>query len=131
MGYNFIDCNREQAYLLPPDLKEWLPEGHLGWFILDVVDQMDISDFYKKYRLDGCGQAAYEPSMMVSLLLYAYCMGERSSRQIERLCEMDVAFRVIAANQRPDHSTINRFRQNRLYQFDSNLELPDFPAELK
>ena len=64
---------------------------------------MELKGFYGKYRKDGCGQAAYEPSMMVSLLLYAYCMGERSSRQIERLCEKDIAFRVITGNQKPDH----------------------------
>lgn len=112
MGYNFIACNREQSYLMPPSLKEWLPEGDLAWFVMDAVGQMDSKGFYGKYREDGWGQAAYEPSMMVSLLLYAYCMGERSSRQIERLCEKDIAFRVIAANQKPDHSTINRFRQD-------------------
>lgn len=111
MSYNFIECNRHQSYLMPPSLKEWLPEGDLAWFILDAVDQMDLKRFYGKYREDGWGQAAYEPSMMVALLLYAYCMGERSSRQIERLCEKDIAFRVITANQKPDHSTINRFRQ--------------------
>ena len=110
MAYHFIECNREQSYLLPPSLKEWLPEGDLAWFILDAVGQMELKGFYGKYREDGWGQAAYEPSMMVALLLYAYCLGERSSRRIEQLCEKDVAFRVITANQKPDHSTINRFR---------------------
>lgn len=111
MAYNFIECNRDQAYLMPPSLLEWLPEGDLAWFILDAVGQMDLGAFYQKYRTDGKGQAAYEPSMLVALLLYAYCLGVRSSRQIERLCERDIAFRVMAANQRPDHSTIARFRQ--------------------
>src|SRR3989304_763440 len=111
MGYNFIECNRSQGYLLPPSLEDWLEEGHLAWFILDAVEQMDVKGFYGKYREDGWGQAGYEPSMMVSLLLYAYCLGERSSRRIEWLCEKDIAFRVISANQKPDHSTINRFRQ--------------------
>lgn len=111
MAYNFIESNRDQTYLMPPSLREWLPEGDLAWFILDAVDQMDLTGMYLKYRSDGKGQAAYEPSMMVALLLYAYSLGLRSSRQIERLCERDIAFRVIAANQRPDHSTIARFRQ--------------------
>lgn len=111
MGYNFIECNREQEYLLPVSLKEWLSEGDLAWFIIDAVEQMDLIGIYNKYRLDGKGQAAYEPSMMVSLLIYAYCMGERSSRKIERLCERDIAFKIIAANKVPDHSSISRFRK--------------------
>lgn len=111
MAYNFISCDRGQKYLLPPSLLEWLPEGDLTWFILDAVEQMEVGDFYKKHRSDGWGRAAFEPSMMVSLLLYGYCMGERSSRRIEQLCERDIGFRVIAANQRPDHSTIARFRK--------------------
>jgi len=73
---------------------------------------MELETFYARYRDDGWGNAAYEPSMMVSLLLYAYCLGERSSRRIERLCERDIGFRVIAANQVPDHSTIARFRKD-------------------
>ena len=98
-------------YLMPPSLKEWLPESHLAWFVMDAVDQMDLSIFYEKYRADGWGHCAYEPSMMLSLLLYAYSMGERSSRQIERLCETDRAFRIVTTNQKPDHTTISRFRQ--------------------
>lgn len=69
MGYNFIECNREQIYLLPPSLRDWLPEEDLSWFILDAVNKMDLSEFYRKYRPDGRGQAAFEPSMMLSLLL--------------------------------------------------------------
>ena len=96
---------------MPPDLKEWLPEGDLSWFILDATEQMDLKAFYRKYRTDGQGNTAYEPAMMVSLLLYAYCLGIRSSRKIEQMCTRDIGFRVIAANQDPDHSTIARFRQ--------------------
>ena len=110
MAYNLIECNREQMYLMPVSLKDWLPEGHLAWFILDAVEAIDLSKFYLKYRADGWGRAAYDPQMMVSLLLYAYCLGVRSSRQIERGCEVDVAFRVISGNLRPDYSTICRFR---------------------
>ena len=111
MPYNFIECNREQMFLMPPSLTDWLKEGHLVWFILDAVAQIDLKGFYQKYRVDGWGHVAYEPGMMVALLLYAYSLGERSSRQIERLCETDIAFRVVAANQKPDYSTICRFRQ--------------------
>jgi len=96
--------------LLPPSLCEWLPEDHLAWFVLDAVDEIDLSAFYGAYRVDGWGRAAFEPAMMVALLLYAYAVGERSSRGIERRCREDVAFRVITANRIPDHATIARFR---------------------
>lgn len=111
-GHNFRPLDRDQNYLFPPSLKDWLPEGDLAWFIIDAVSQMDLEAFYAGYRADGWGNAAYEPSMMVSLLLYAYCLGERSSRRVERLCERDISFRVITANQVPDHSTIARFRKD-------------------
>jgi transposase len=94
---------------MPPDVREWLPEGHLAWFVLDAVEEMDLSAFYGAYRADGHGRAAYEPSMMVAVLLYAYARGVRSSRAIERACEEDVAYRVLAANQKPDHATLARF----------------------
>jgi len=109
MGQNFIACDREQAFLLPPDVREWLPESHLAWFVIDAVEEMDLAVFYTAYRADGHGRPAYEPAMMVALLLYAYARGMRSSRAIERACEEDVAYRVIAAQQRPDHATIARF----------------------
>ena len=108
---NFIECNREQQYLLPSALQDWLPPKDLAWLIIDAVDAMDLSAFYKKYRADGKGQAAFEPSMMVALLLYAYSLGVRSSREIARLCERDIGFRVIAANHSLDHTTISRFRK--------------------
>jgi transposase len=107
---NFLLCDRDQELLLPPSLREWLPEDHLAWFVLDAVDELDLGAFYAAYRDDGWGRAAFEPQMMVALLLYAYAVGERSSRQIERRCREDVAFRVITANRVPDHATIARFR---------------------
>ena len=94
---------------MPPDVRDWLPEGHLAWFIIDSVEAMDLAAFYGPYRQDGHGRPAYEPSMMVALLLYAYARGVRSARAIERACEEDVACRVIAAQQKPDHATIARF----------------------
>lgn len=112
MAQNFLACERDQQYLMPPSLREWLPEGHLAWFILDAVAEMDLSAFYACYRDDGWGRAAYAPEMMVALTLYSYCLGERSSRRIERRLGEDIAYRVIAANQSPDHTTIARFRQH-------------------
>jgi transposase len=111
MPQNFLTCDREQESLLPPNLRDWLPEDHLAWFVLDAVASMDLEAFFGAYRRDGHGRAAHDPAMMVALLLYAYCKGQRSSRGIERGCVEDVAFRVITANQVPDHSTIARFRQ--------------------
>jgi transposase len=110
MAYNFLACNREQPFLLPPDLRDWLPQGHLAWFILDVVDQLDLDPFYRQHRDDGHGHPAYDPKLLLGVLLYGYCMGVRSSRQVERRCHEDVAFRVLAGNQTPDHVTIARFR---------------------
>jgi len=112
MAYNFLPCDRNQAYLLPPSLTDWLPEDHLAWFVLDAVEQIDLSQFYKKYRTDGVGNSAFHPSMMVALLIYSYCTGERSSRKIEKHCQTDVAYKVVTANQYPDHSTISRFRKD-------------------
>jgi transposase len=107
--HNFLPCDRDQELLLPPGVREWLPEDHLAWFVLDAVEEIELSAFYDAYREDGCGRAAFEPGMMVALL-YAYAVGERCSRGIERRCREDVAFRVITANQLPDHATIARFR---------------------
>jgi transposase len=109
MPQNFIECDREQSFLLPPDVRQWLPEGHLAWFILDTVEQMHMAAFYGPYRADGHGRAAYEPSVMLAVVLYAYARGVHSTRAIERACEEDVAFRVLAANQKPDHATLARF----------------------
>jgi len=109
MGQSFIACDREQAFLMPPDVRDWLPEGHFAWFVVDAVAAMHLGEFYAPYREDGRCRPAYEPSMMVALLLYAYARGVRSARAIERGCEEDVAYRVIAAQQKPDHATIARF----------------------
>ena len=111
MAQNFLSCDREQDFLLAPSVREWLPEGHLAWYLLDVVERLDLDAFYGEYRADGSGRPAHDPGMMVALLLYAYCVGERSSRRIERRCVEDVPFRVIAANRAPDHTTISRFRK--------------------
>jgi transposase len=110
----FKSCDRKQMLLLPPSLLDWLPEGHLAHFILDVVEQLDLSKIYASYKGDGRGQPPYEPRMMTALLFYAYCTGVPSSRQIEKKTFEDVAFRVIAANRHPDHDSICEFRKRHL-----------------
>jgi transposase len=109
MAQNFIDCDREQAFLMPPSLRDWLPEDHLAWFVIESVGRLDLEAFYAAYRADGHGRAAYEPSMMVGLVLYACSTNVRSSRAIERHCRQDIAYRVITGNRVPDHATIARF----------------------
>src|ERR687885_3046386 len=81
MGQNFVACDREQAFLLPPDVRDWLPEGHFAWFVIEAVAQMDLAAFYGAYRQDGHGRAAHDPAVMVALLLYGYARGLRSSRR--------------------------------------------------
>src|ERR671935_499572 len=109
MGQRFVACDREQSFLMPPDVREWLPPRHLAWFVIDAVAEMELDGFYAAYRVDGRSRPPSDPAMMVALLLYAYARGIRSSRVIERACEEDVAFRVLAAQQRPDHATLARF----------------------
>lgn len=98
-------------FLLPPSLRDWLPADHLAWFVIDIVAELDLTGFYRSYRADGRGGAVYDPAMMLAVLFYAYCTGERSSRRIERRLIEDVAYRVLAGNQTPDHATLARFRQ--------------------
>jgi transposase len=110
MAYNFLRGDRDQPFLLPPDLRDWLPADHLAWFVRDVVDQLDLAPFLRCYRADGHGHPAYDPRLLLGVLLYGYAIGVRSSRQIERRCIEDLAFRILAGNQLPDHVTIARFR---------------------
>lgn len=110
MGINVRAVDRDQQFLMPPSVAEWLPEGHLAWFVLDVVAELDLAAFYGGLRDDGRGGAAYDPAMLLAVLVYGYCVGERSSRRLEARLVEDVAFRVISANQRPDHATLARFR---------------------
>jgi transposase len=109
VAYNFIPCDRDQPFLLPPSLDDWLPKDHLARFVVDAVGVLDLSRFYARRRQDGWGRAAYDPAMMVALLIYAYATGTRSSRGIEGRLVEDIAFRFIAANHCPDHATIARF----------------------
>ena len=114
MDRKFKQCNRDQMYLLPPSLRDWLPGGHLAYFIIDLMDHLDLSEIHASYGGDGRGQPPYNPAMMTALVLYAYCVGKPSSRKIERATHEDVGFRVIAANQHPDHDSICAFRKRHL-----------------
>jgi transposase len=91
-------------------MADWLPPDHLVWFILDVVEQLDTRAFHRRGRRGGVGRQGYDPDMLLALLLYAYAVGERSSRRIERLCQDHVAFRVLCGQDAPDHTTLARFR---------------------
>jgi transposase len=107
---NFLYPQRDQPLLLPVDMREWLPEDDLVFVVLDAVAAVDLGEFRRRYRADGHGRAAFDPEMMVALLLYGYCQGERSSRVIEKRCVRDVGYRVLTGGLRPDHATIARFR---------------------
>jgi transposase len=110
MPQNFLFPQRDQPLLLPVDMRERLPEDDLVFVVLDAVATLDLGGFRRRYRADGHGRAAFDPEMMVALLLYGCCQGERSSRVIEKRCVRDVAYRVIAGGLYPDHATIARFR---------------------
>jgi transposase len=111
----FKDYSPDQRLLLPPDLQDWLPQKHLARFISDVVDELDLSAIFSSYdKRDGRGAPPYHPRMMVKLLLYGYCIGIPSSRRVEEATYTDVAFRVLAAGQHPDHASIAEFRKRHL-----------------
>jgi transposase len=110
MARSYRPVVRDQEFLLPPNMADWLPEDHLVWFVLDVVDRLDTTAFHAGRRIGGVGRQGYDPDMLLALLIYAYAVGERSSRRIERLCVDHVAFRVLCGQDGPDHSTIARFR---------------------
>jgi transposase/transposase InsO family protein len=112
---SFRPWNPEQTLLLPPSPVDWLPSNHLVFFLLDLASELDLEDIHAVYRQkDPRGEKAYEPRMMVVLLLYAYCVGLPSSRKIEKACWEDAAFRVLTGNQQPDHSRISDFRRRHL-----------------
>jgi transposase len=105
----------EQVWLLPPSPIDWLPVNHLVFFLLDLIDQLDLDPILRIYRQkDARGEKAYDPRMMVVLLLYGYCVGLPSSRKIEKACSEDLAFRVLSGNQQPDHTRISEFRRKHL-----------------
>ncbi|QLA16731.1 transposase [Desulfolutivibrio sulfoxidireducens] len=101
MGYNFRDYNPNQLLLLAPNLDDWLPQEHMARFISDVVDALDLKPFLRRFRDNGQGGTAFHPAMMLKVVLYAYCVGVASSRKIAQAVIDDVAFRWLAANNRP------------------------------
>src|SRR5437763_14834315 len=101
MAQNFIACDRGQTMLMPPDLTDWVPDDHVVWSILGAVEQMDLSAFYGAYPENGQGRAAYEPSMVVALLVYSYAGGDRSSRGVARAWREDVTHKGITEMGRP------------------------------
>jgi transposase len=111
MARSYRRVDREQPFLLPPDMRDWLPKGHLAWFVLEVVGELDTSALHARHPKSGPGRQAYDPDMLLAVLLYAYAVGQRSSRAIERLCATDVAFRVLCGQDAPDHTRLARFRK--------------------
>jgi transposase len=109
MGRHFVSAGRDQLFLLPPDAREWLPAGHLAWAVLEATGGLDMRPFTSWYRSDGQGRPAFDPGLMVALVLYCYCKGVRSSRAIEMATWDDVGARVICGGLHPDHATIARF----------------------
>lgn len=110
MAIAYRPVDRDQVFLLPPSVRDWLPPEHVVWFVLDVVDRLDTSGFHAhRRRKDPRGAAAYDPDMLLALLIYAYARGVRSSRQIARLCEVDVAFMAACGLDAPSHQTLSRF----------------------
>lgn len=111
MAVNVRGGDLDQLLLMPPSVREWLPEDHLAFFLADVVAELDLSAFFRAHREDGRGGAVYDPALVLGVLFYAYCTGERSSRRIEKRLVEDVAYRVLAANEQLDHATLARFRR--------------------
>jgi transposase len=114
---NFRQVDRETGFLLPPSVDERLPERHLARFVVEVIDQLDLSAMVKAYR--GSGSASYHPSVLLGLLVYGYATGVFSSRKLERASYDSVAFRFIAANDHPDHDTIAAFRRRFLGEIET------------
>ena len=117
MGTTFRPYQPDQALLLPQDLREWVPEGHLAHHVSDLVDALDLSAFYAPYRGDGRRNSPYDPRMMVKVLIYAYATGTFSSRRMAKRLEEDIAFRMLAAGNFPAHRTLCEFRRRHLDDF--------------
>jgi transposase len=109
VAQNLIRADRDQLMLLPVDVRDWLGEDDIVWHVLEVVESLDLSAFYRRYRANGQGAAAFDPAMMVALVIYAQAVGVRSSRAIERACTRDAGFKVVTGQLVPDHCTITRF----------------------
>ena len=119
MAHDFRCPERRQSFLLPPDMRDWLPEDDIVHLILDAVALMDLAAFEAAHKLGGAGQAPFAPSMLLSVLIYAYSHGVRSSRAIERLCGRDAGYRFIVGEHVPDHTVIARFRRRHVEQLEA------------
>ena len=127
---NFVDCDREQAFLLPSDLRDWIPADDLGHFVIEAVERVDLGAFKVNHR--GTGSAQYHPRIMLALMIYCYANGTFSSRRIERATHRDIGVRFVAANRHPDHDTIARFRrENFAAVSESFLQVLQLAKELK
>jgi transposase len=119
MARSFREYTIDQMYLLPPDVRDWLPEKHRAWFVSETIDSLDISKIESKYKTEtGTGPKAYAPRMLLKVLVYGYCVGVRSSRKLERATYEQVAFRVLSAGQHPDHDTVAAFRRENLEEVE-------------
>ena len=118
MARGYRPADRDQQFLLPPDVRDWVPAGHVVWSVLEVLEQADTAVFHARSRTGGAGRAGYDPQVLLAVLMLGYCTGQRSSRQLERLCETDAAFRVACANDVPDHTVLARFRQAHALSFE-------------
>jgi transposase len=122
MGKSYRPYLPEQEFLLPPNLREWLPENHLAYFVSDVVDQLDLAAMHAVYGEEQRGQPPYDPRMMTKLLVYGYCVGVISARKIQQRVSEDIAFRVLAAGNEPDFRTISDFRKMHLQALEGFFE---------
>ena len=122
MGKSYRAYQPEQSLLLPPDLRDWVPAEHLVWFVSDLVDELDLTAIEAYYEGETRGQPPYHPRLMVKLLVYGYCQGVRSSRKIAQRLDEDVAFRALAAGNRPDFRTISDFRKIHLKALEGLFE---------
>lgn len=115
VAHHYRPSNLDQGFLIPPDIRDWLDNDHVAWLVIDSVAVMDTTAFHRRRRThtknSAAGRAGYDPDQLLALLIYAYAVGQRSSRRIEKLCETDVAFRVLCGNDIPDHTVVARFRQ--------------------
>src|ERR1700758_3092021 len=122
MGKNYRPYYPDEELLLPPSLREWLPENHLAYFVSDVIDNLDLSAMDEVYGSEKRGQPPYDPRMMTKLLVYGYCVGVFSSRRIEQRLREDIAFRVLAADNQPNFRTISDFRKIHLTTLEGLFE---------
>src|SRR5215831_11766976 len=122
MGKSYRPYYPDEALLLPPNLRDWLPDKHLSYFVSDVIDNLDLSAMEAVYGNEKRGQPPYDPLMMTKVLVYAYCVGVFSSRRIARRLVEDIAFRVLAAGNQPDFRTISDFRKIHLKALEGLFE---------